>query len=69
MAAAQGSDYRQGATVENSPDYAASNFKTLARGFRDGGIRQGCRLCADVEHFSGAVMISLAETASVSQKK
>ncbi|MCY4392516.1 MAG: acetyl-CoA acetyltransferase, partial [Chloroflexi bacterium] len=30
MSAAQGSDYRQAATAHNSPDYATSNFKTLA---------------------------------------
>ena len=31
LAAAQGSDYRQAAPVHNAPDYATSNFKTVAK--------------------------------------
>jgi len=63
MAAAQGSDYRQGATIENSFDYSSSNFKTLApRLFEMAGITAKDVDCAQIyEHFSGAVMVSLAE--------
>jgi acetyl-CoA acetyltransferase len=63
MAAAQGSNYRHNATVENSADYASSNFKTLApRLFETAGITAKDVDCAQIyEHFSGAVMISLVE--------
>ncbi len=63
MAAAQGSGYRHVATAENAYDYSTSNFKTLApRLFEMAGITPKDVDCAQVyEHFSGAVMISLAE--------
>jgi acetyl-CoA acetyltransferase len=63
MAAAQGSNYRHNAPVENSFDYASSNFKTLApRLFEMAGIAPKDVDCAQIyEHFSGAVMISLVE--------
>src|SRR5216684_4424299 len=63
MAAAQGSGYRHVATAENAYDYSTSNFKTLApRLFETAGITPKDVDCAQVyEHFSGAVMISLAE--------
>jgi acetyl-CoA acetyltransferase len=63
MAAAQGSDYRQGAMTENAFDYASSNFKTLApRLFEMAGITAKDVDCAQIyEHFSGAVMVTLAE--------
>ena len=63
MAAAQGSDYRHGATIENSFDYSSSNFKTLApRLFEMAGISAQDVDCAQIyEHFSGAVMVTLAE--------
>src|SRR5579864_5579318 len=63
MAAAQGSGYRHAAAVENPYDYSSSNFKTLApRLFEMAGITPKDVDCAQIyEHFSGAVMISLAE--------
>jgi len=63
MAAAQGSGYRHVAAAENAYDYSTSNFKTLApRLFEMAGITPKDVDCAQVyEHFSGAVMISLAE--------
>lgn len=63
MGAAQGSGYRHAASVENSPDYASSNFKSLApRLFAMAGITPRDVDVAQVyEHFSGAVMVSLVE--------
>jgi len=62
MAAAQGAPYR-GASAENAPDYASSNFKTLApRLYQMAGITPKDVDVAQVyEHFSGAVMISMVE--------
>jgi acetyl-CoA acetyltransferase len=63
MAAAQGSSYRQASTVENSPDYASSNFKPMAkRLFAMAEIEPKDVDVAQIyEHFSGAVMVSLVE--------
>ncbi len=63
MAAAQGAPYRGWASVENAPDYASSNFKSLApRLYEMAGIAPKDVDVAQVyEHFSGAVMISLVE--------
>ncbi len=63
MAAAQGAPHRGWANVENAPDYASSNFKTLApRLYEMAGIAPNDVDVAQVyEHFSGAVMISLVE--------
>ncbi len=63
MAAAQGAPHRGWANVENAPDYASSNFKTLApRLYEMAGIAPKDVDVAQVyEHFSGAVMISLVE--------
>ncbi len=63
MAAAQGSDYRQGAAGENLPDYTTSNFKTLApRLYAMAGITPKDVDVAQVyENFTGAVMTSIVE--------
>ena len=63
MAAAQGSDFRQGASAENGPDYSTSNFKTLApRLYAMAGIEPKDVDVAQVyENFTGAVMTSLVE--------
>jgi acetyl-CoA acetyltransferase len=63
MGAAQGVGYRGWASVENAPDYASSNFKTLApRLYEMAGIAPKDVDVAQIyEHFSGAVMISLVE--------
>jgi acetyl-CoA acetyltransferase len=63
MAAAQGSDYRQAATAHNAPDYATSNFKTVApRLYRMAGISpQDVDVCQSYENFTGGVMMSLVE--------
>jgi acetyl-CoA acetyltransferase len=63
MAAAQGAPYRGWANAENAPDYASSNFKSLApRLYEMAGIAPKDVDVAQVyEHFSGAVMISLVE--------
>ena len=63
MASAQGSDFRQGATAENGPDYATSNFKTLApRLYAMAGIEPKDVDVAQVyENFTGAVMTSIVE--------
>ena len=63
MGAAQGVGYRGWASVENAPDYASSNFKSLApRLYEMAGIAPKDVDVAQVyEHFSGAVMISLVE--------
>jgi acetyl-CoA acetyltransferase len=63
MAAAQGSDFRQGAGAENNPDYATSNFKTLApRLYQTAGIKPSdVDVVQAYENFTGAVMTSLVE--------
>jgi len=63
MAAAQGAPYRGWANAENAPDYASSNFKSLApRLYEMAGIAPKDVDVAQVyEHFSGAVMISMVE--------
>ncbi len=63
MAASQGSDYRQAATAHNAPDYATSNFKTVAaRLYGQAGIGPGdVDVCQSYENFTGGVMMSLVE--------
>jgi acetyl-CoA acetyltransferase len=63
MAAAQGSDYRQGAAAENLPDSTTSNFKTLApRLYAMAGIEPKDVDVAQIyENFTGAVMTSIVE--------
>jgi acetyl-CoA acetyltransferase len=63
MAAAQGSDYRQNAPAHNAPDYATSNFKTLApRLFEMAEIApQDVDVLQAYENFTGGVVMSLVE--------
>jgi len=63
MAAAQGSDYRQNASAHNQPDYATSNFKTLApRLYEMAGIGpKDVDTLQSYENFTGGVVMSLVE--------
>lgn len=63
LAAAQGSDYRQGAPAHNAPDYATSNFKKVApRLFQMAGIEPKDIDVAQVyENFTGGVLMSMIE--------
>src|SRR5690606_25345135 len=61
LAAAQGSDYRQSATAHNAPDYATSNFKTLAPRLYDMAKvgPQDVDVLQSYENFTGGVMMSM----------
>jgi len=63
LAAVQGSAYRQAATAHNAPDYATSNFKTLApRLYAMAGIEpQDVDVLQCYENFTGGVMMSIVE--------
>jgi acetyl-CoA acetyltransferase len=63
MAAAQGSDYRQNASAHNQPDYATSNFKTLApRLYEMAGVGPSdVDVVQSYENFTGGVVMSLVE--------
>ncbi len=63
LAAMQGSDYRQGATAHNAPDYATSNFKTVApRLYATAGITPAdVDVLQSYENFTGGVMMSIVE--------
>lgn len=63
LAAAQGSDYRQAAPAHNAPDYATSNFKTVApRLYAQAGIApEDVSVVQSYENFTGGVMMSLVE--------
>jgi acetyl-CoA acetyltransferase len=63
MAAAQGSGYRQWVTAHNDPDYATSNFKTLApRLFSMAGITpKDVDVAQLYENFTGGVLMSIVE--------
>lgn len=63
LAAAQGSDDRQAAPAHNAPDYATSNFKTVARRlYAMAGIGpQDVDVVQSYENFTGGVMMSLVE--------
>jgi acetyl-CoA acetyltransferase len=63
MAAAQGTDYRQAAPAHNAPDYATSNFKTLApRLYQMAEIKpQDVDVVQAYENFTGGVIMSLVE--------
>ncbi len=63
LAAAQGSDYRQAAPAHNAPDYATSNFKTVAkRLYAMAGIEPAdVDVVQSYENFTGGVMMSLVE--------
>lgn len=63
LAAAQGSAYRQGAAAHNAPDYATSNFKTLApRLYAMAGVGpEDIDVLQSYENFTGGVMMSIVE--------
>lgn len=63
LGAAQGSDYRQAASVHNAPDYATSNFKTLTpRLYAMAGLGpKEVDVVQSYENFTGGVMMSLVE--------
>lgn len=63
LAAMQGSDFRQAATVHNAPDYATANFKTLARRlYAMAGIGPGdVDVLQSYENFTGGVLMSVIE--------
>jgi acetyl-CoA acetyltransferase len=63
LGAAQGTDYRQAATAHNAPDYATSNFKTLApRLYAMAGVGpEEVEVLQSYENFTGGVMMSIVE--------
>jgi acetyl-CoA acetyltransferase len=63
LSASQGSDYRQAATAHNSPDYATSNFKTVAKRLYDmAGIEpKDVDVLQSYENFTGGVLMSMVE--------
>jgi acetyl-CoA acetyltransferase len=63
LGAAQGTDYRQAATVHNAPDYGTSNFKTLAnRLYAMAGVGpEEVDVLQSYENFTGGVMMSIVE--------
>ncbi|MBM3139155.1 MAG: acetyl-CoA acetyltransferase [Chloroflexi bacterium] len=63
LAAAQGSAHRQGAAAHNAPDYATSNFKTLApRLYAMAGVGpDDVDVLQSYENFTGGVMMSIVE--------
>ena len=63
LAAAQGTDYRQAATVHNAPDYATSNFKSLApRLYAMAGVGpEDVDVLQSYENFTGGVLMSMVE--------
>ena len=63
LATAQGSDYRQAATAHNAPDYATSNFKTVAqRLYEMAQVAPGdVDVLQSYENFTGGVMMSIVE--------
>lgn len=63
LGAAQGSDHRQAASAHNAPDYATSNFKTLApRLYAQAGVGpEDVDVLQSYENFTGCVMLSMVE--------
>lgn len=63
LAATQGSDYRQAASVHNAPDYPTSNFKTLApRLYAMAGVGpEDIDVLQCYENFTGGVLMSIVE--------
>lgn len=63
LAAQQGSAYRQASTAHNAPDYATSNFKTLApRLYDQAGVGPGdVDVLQSYENFTGGVLMSMVE--------
>lgn len=63
LAAAQGSGYRAGAEVHNTPDYAGANFKTVApRLYETAGVTpQDVAVAQIYENFTGCAVMSIIE--------
>lgn len=63
LGASQGSDYRQGASAHNAPDYATSNFKQVAKHlYEQAQIGPGdVDVLQSYENFTGGVMMSMVE--------
>jgi acetyl-CoA acetyltransferase len=63
LGAAQGTGWREGATVHNSPDYASAGFRTVApRLYEMAGVGPGDVDCVQsYENFTGGVVMSLIE--------
>jgi len=63
LSAAQGSFYRQGASAHNAPDYATSNFKTVApRLYGMAGVGpEDVDVLQSYENFTGGVLMSMVE--------
>ncbi len=63
LAAAQGSDYRQAAGAHNAPDYATSNFKTVAKRLYETAkiTPKDVDVLQSYENFTGGVMMSIVE--------
>jgi len=63
LSTAQGSDFRQAASVHNAPDYATSNFKTLAGPlYSMAGVGpEDVDVLQSYENFTGGVMMSIVE--------
>ncbi len=63
LSTSQGSDYRQAATAHNAPDYATSNFKTVApRLYKMAGVGpKEVDVLQSYENFTGGVMMSIVE--------
>jgi acetyl-CoA acetyltransferase len=63
MAAAQGSDYRDIHDSENVPDFPSSNYKHLSRRLYEmaGITPKDVDVVQSYDHFSGGVVITLAE--------
>jgi acetyl-CoA acetyltransferase len=63
LGAAQGTGWREGASVHNSPDYASAGFHTVApRLYEMAGVRPADVDCVQsYENFTGGVVMSLIE--------
>ena len=63
LGAAQGSFYRQGASAHNAPDYATSNFKTVApKLYAQAGVGpEDVDVLQSYENFTGGVLMSMVE--------
>jgi len=63
LGAAQGSFLRQGASAHNAPDYATSNFKTVApKLYEQAGIGpKDVDVLQSYENFTGGVLMSVVE--------
>lgn len=63
LGAAQGSFLRQGASAHNAPDYATSNFKTVApKLYAQAGVGpKDVDVLQSYENFTGGVLMSMVE--------